>query len=331
MEQTSYKAYPLKYRHIKDPTEEIVDYIDKRRKGIVRSLRTRWVRFNNICMGGIEPNTIFTIAGISGAGKSSFANSLEVDLFELNPNANFVVLSFSWEMLSSKQVGRKLSYNLRKTTTELYSAIEGKPLSDTDYNKIVKEVETIKKYPIYYVETSGNVDEIRETILKFSENEGKGKWIIIMIDHILLTKGRTGESEREIVSKLQYMLMEVKKWPMPITVIQLSQLNRDIESVDRITNPSMHYPTRKDLFGSDSIYQCSDFVAVLHRPEILGIVYYGSGDKMLPAEGLLFLHLLKNRDGETAVMIFKSILEYNRLDEISFKDIPKPINKQELF
>jgi replicative DNA helicase len=105
MEQTSYKAYPLKYRHIKDPTTEIIDYIDKRRKGLTQSLRTRWTRFNNICMGGIEPNTIYTIAGISGSGKSSFANSLESDLFELNPNANFVVLSFSFEMLSSKQVG----------------------------------------------------------------------------------------------------------------------------------------------------------------------------------------------------------------------------------
>lgn len=146
---------------------------------------------------------------------------------------------------------RKLSYNLRKTTSELYSAVEGQSLSDIDYSKIIQEVETIKKYPVYYVESSGNIDEVRETVLKFSENEGKGKWIIIMIDHILLTKGRSGETEREIVSKLQYMLMEIKKWPIPITVIQLSQLNRDIESVDRITNSSMHYPTRKDLFGSD--------------------------------------------------------------------------------
>jgi hypothetical protein len=64
MEQTFYnRAYPLKYRHIKEPTEEIVEYIDKRRKGITKSLSTRWSKFNNICMGGIEPNTIYTIAG----------------------------------------------------------------------------------------------------------------------------------------------------------------------------------------------------------------------------------------------------------------------------
>jgi replicative DNA helicase len=105
MEHNSYRSYPLKYRHIKDPTEEIVNYIDHRRRGLSKSLRTRWVRFNNICMGGIEPNVIYTIAGRSGSGKSSFVNSLETDLFELNPDANFVVLSFSFEMVSSRQVG----------------------------------------------------------------------------------------------------------------------------------------------------------------------------------------------------------------------------------
>jgi len=160
-------------------------------------------------------------------------------------------------MLGSKNVGRKISYNLQKTTSELYSAVQGKALSDSDYNKVIEEVKTIEKYPIYYIENSGNVDEIRETILKFSENEGKGKWVIIMIDHILLTRGRSGESEREVVSKLQYMLMEIKKYNRN-TVIQLSQLNRDIESIERISNINMHFPTRKDLFGSDSIYQCSD-------------------------------------------------------------------------
>ena len=32
------------------------------------------------------------------SGKSSFVNSLETDLFDLNPNANCVVLSFNFEI-----------------------------------------------------------------------------------------------------------------------------------------------------------------------------------------------------------------------------------------
>ncbi len=99
---------PLRYRHIKGPTQEIVNYINERRQGGTKSLKTRWKKFNDQCMGGIEPNAIYTVAGISGSGKSSFVNSLETDLFDLNPDEDFVVLSFNFEMLASKQVGRKL-------------------------------------------------------------------------------------------------------------------------------------------------------------------------------------------------------------------------------
>jgi replicative DNA helicase len=111
-----------------------------------------------------------------------------------------------------------------------------------------------------------------------------------MLDHILLTKGKSGESERETISKLQNMFMEVKKYNRT-TIIQLSQLNRDIESIERISNSSLHYPLAKDLFASDVIYQTSDYVFIIHRPETLGIEHYGS--KMIPTEGLAFGHFLK--------------------------------------
>lgn len=66
MEQTYSKTYPLLYKNISSPVGEISDYIDKRRKRRLKSLQTRWFKFNQLCMGGIEPNTIYTIAGISG-------------------------------------------------------------------------------------------------------------------------------------------------------------------------------------------------------------------------------------------------------------------------
>ncbi|GAG01939.1 unnamed protein product, partial [marine sediment metagenome] len=183
----------LQYRHIKDPSREILRYIDDRRKGISRSLKTRWKKFNRQCMGGIEPNVIYTFAGISGSGKSAFANSLETDLFDLNKKDNFVVLSFNFEMLSSKQIGRKLSYRLKKTTRELYSSESNDTratLSDEDYEKIVQHTEEIKQYPIYYVDSPGTVDEIRNTINKFHEEIAKDKWLIVILDHTLLTRGR---------------------------------------------------------------------------------------------------------------------------------------------
>jgi replicative DNA helicase len=324
MEQDYYdKVNPLKYINIKESTDEIIKYIDNRRKGINSSLKTRWKKFNSQCMGGIEPNTIYSICGISGSGKSSFINSLESDLFDLNPNKDFVVLNFNFEMLSSKQVGRKLSYKTKKTTSELYSGIYEK-LSEKDFNSVVKESEKIKQYPIYYVDVPGTVSQIYSTIMKFMNTEGYNKWIIIILDHTLLTRGKSGESEREVIAKLQYMFMQIKKLSRN-TIIQLSQMNRNIESVDRITNQTMHFPMRTVVFGSDSLFQGSDYVIVLHRPELLGILNSpGYGAKHFPTKGFIYMHILKNREGEPSVIQFENNLKYNEINEVS-----KPITKGE--
>ncbi len=96
MEQKSTNT--LNFRHISTATNEAVDYIKQRKNHEIQSLKTRWNKFNKHCMGGIEPNTIYTIVGISGSGKSSFVNTLENDLIDLNPNQDIVILNFSFEM-----------------------------------------------------------------------------------------------------------------------------------------------------------------------------------------------------------------------------------------
>jgi len=310
MDNSSYK--PLQYRQIAEPAREIINYMDKRRKGNITSLNTRWRKFNDQCMGGIEPNSIYTIAGISGSGKSAFANSLETDLFDLNPKQDFVVLSFNFEMLASKQVGRKLSYKMSKTTQELYSGITNYRLSDTDYNRAVEEAKKLKDYPIYYVDTPGTVQQIRNTIVDFSKTVAQGKWMIIMLDHTLLTRGRHGEKEREILAELQYMFMEMKKYGKN-TIIQLSQMNREIEAKERIAVNTMHFPVRRDIFGGDSVFQASDYLIVLHRPEMLNISSYGP--EGWPVKDLIYMHFLKVREGNPSILVFKNNLKYNKIED----------------
>jgi replicative DNA helicase len=220
-------------------------------------------------------------------------------------------------MLSSKQVGRKLSYKLNKTTSELYSSSgtdDTYKVSDLTFEDVLKHAERIRKFHIYYVDCPGTVEEIRQTIVSFRNlEEMKNKWIIVILDHTLLVKGGSTNSEREIISGLQRMFMEQKKYGRT-TIIQLSQLNREIEDKDRINNPSLHYPMRRDVFGSDSIFQTTDYLLVLHRPEILGIEYYGP--KKLPVKNIIYMHILKNREGEPKILSFENNLKYNRIDEV---------------
>lgn len=98
------------------------------------------------------------------------------------------------------------------------------------------------------------------------------------------------------------------------SVIQLAQMNRNIEAPERINNPMSHYPMRSDLSSSDAIFQASDYVCVIHRPEILNIQEYGKSK--LSTTNKVYIHMLKNRDaGKPCILQFENDLAYNNLIE----------------
>ena len=291
--------------------QEAITYIAGRRDHSITSLKTRWNKFNRQCMGGIEPNTVYTIAGISGSGKSSMANELTTDIVDLNPQENIIILNFSLEMVGFRQVGRTLSNKLRKTTSTLYSS--EKDLDDETFRKVITVSNQLKEYPIYFVDSPTTPTQVKDIIYGFYEQYVKNtnKHFVIIYDHALLTK-QVG-SIIETISELERVFIQAKKLPLT-SIIQLAQMNRNIEAPERINNPLSHYPMRSDLSSSDAIFQASDYVLVIHRPEILGIQEYGPNH--LPTENKVYLHMLKNRDaGKPCILEFENDLMYNNLIE----------------
>ena len=320
MEANSSKV--LKYKHISEATKDIVKYIKSRKDGEEQSLKTRWSKLNNFCMGGLDWNTIVTIGGMSGSGKSSIANELETSLFESNTEQDFAVLSFNFEMIAMKQVGRKISSKLKMTVGDLYSSKES--LKDNDFELVETAAKEISsEYDINYVDVPGTVEQIYKTILNFAEykmKENPDIGIVVMLDHTLLTKGRQRDSEREILAHLYKMFMAVKK-EIKCMIIVLSQLNRNLESSDRLSNPLLHYPMKKDIFGSDAVFHGSDYVLITHKPFMLNLQTYGPNNlpimnPMNSQQAMIYWHLIKNRDGESGLILsMLDNLKYNAVDE----------------
>ena len=291
--------------------QEAINYIAARRDHTVTSLKTRWKKFNKQCMGGIEPNTVYTIAGISGSGKSSFANLLQSDVIDLNSSEDVIVLNFSLEMVGFRQVGRTLSNKLRKTTSTLYSSETD--LDEETFKKVIAVSNQLKEYPIYFVDNPCTPMQVEQIISSFYETyvKGKNKHFVILYDHALLTK-QVG-SVIETISELERVFIQAKKLPLT-SIVQLAQMNRNIEAPERINNPLLHYPIRSDLSSSDAIFQASDYVLVIHRPEILNISEYGPNH--LPTQNKVYIHILKNRDaGKPCILEFENDLMYNNLIE----------------
>lgn len=292
-------------------TKEAIAYMAGRREHNIVSLKTRWKKFNKQCMGGIEPNTVYTIVGISGSGKSSMANLIQTDLIDCNPNEETIILTFSLEMVGFRQVGRTLSNKLRRTTSTLYSSETD--LDESTFKDVINVSNQLKKYPIYFVDNPSTPTQVNNIIRWFYDKYVKNtnKHFVIIYDHALLTKQEG--STIETISELERVFIQAKKLPLT-SVIQLAQMNRNIEQPERINNPLSHYPMRSDLSSSDSIFQASDYVIVIHRPEILNIQEYGPNH--LPVNNKVYLHMLKNRDaGKPCILEFENDLMYNNLIE----------------
>lgn len=291
--------------------QEAIQYIAGRREHNIVSLKTKWNKFNKQCMGGIEPNTVYTIAGISGSGKSSMVNSIQTDVIDLNSKEDIIILNFSLEMVGFRQVGRTLSNKLRKTTSTLYSS--EMDLDDATFKDVVKVCNQLKGYKIYFIDEPCTPQQVKDIIYWFYNTYVKetNQHFLILYDHALLTK-QIG-SVLETIAELQKVFIQVKKLPMT-SIIQIAQMNRNIEASERINNPMSHYPMRSDISSSDAIFQASDYVLVIHRPEILNIQEYGPNH--LPTQNKVYIHILKNRDaGKPCILEFENDLMFNNLRE----------------
>jgi replicative DNA helicase len=178
---------------------------------------------------------------------------------------------------------------------------------------VVNVSNQLKEYPIYFIDNPDTPMQVEQTIKDFYKTyvKDKKKHFIITYDHTLLTK-QVG-SVLETTAELERVFIQAKKLPMT-SVIQIAQMNRNIESSERINNPLSHYPMRSDLSSSDAMFQASDYVLVMHRPEILNIQEYGPN--RLPTQNKIYMHMLKNRDaGKPCILEFENDLMFNNLIE----------------
>lgn len=236
----------------------------------------------DLAIGGIQPNKIYTIGGLPGCGKSSLVNFIET---EISKEAS--VLNFSLEMMGREQVERK-----RKRIAAMKLTAEER----------VRHLEELVERDISYVEESLSPQEIFDLAEKYIEGAKRDK-IVILIDHLLLVKGR---DDKKTIDELQKLLVGLKKM-RKVSIIQLAQLNRDILSMERLKNPQFHYPIKNDISTTDSIFQSSDIVIIVHRPEEHGIMVYGP--QGLDARDAIFLHVLKYRNGVNSVVKVENRLE----------------------
>lgn len=300
-----------------------VVYVDKRRTGKIKSLRTPWTGVNEAGIGGLEWGSLFTLGARPGSGKTMFVSQILRDARKLNPGQNFNILEFQMEMGEEQYASRQFSGVTGKKYDELLSA--KMPIDTFTMEQMDKYIAHCKQledtgFRRDVVNDSLNSKEIEEVIYETYSEYGSNP-LIVTLDHSWLIKKLSTEKDKfETIYNTTEMLMNVKK-KLPVVVIMITQLNRSIDEPLRRQPCSLgNYPTSSDVFGGDALYQGSDMVGVLSRPFKVDIPQYGPFGYEAKKDDV-FLHMLKMRNsGDDNKIIFMR----GMFDKQTFIEIPEP-------
>ena len=130
-------------------------------------LSTRWPKVNEIFGGGFRFGEITYILGASGSGKSYLLNMIREDFAGfLNSNypKPFKILAFSFEMGAEDEIIRTYSSHLKTSYSELMSSRN--KISKDYFAKIKDASKAVDNDIIYYVESTGNREQILTTVNK---------------------------------------------------------------------------------------------------------------------------------------------------------------------
>lgn len=254
------------WKNQKESFVEALNYLNKRKLGEIKSIKTPWQKFNDASIDGLEWNTITVIGGRPASGKTAIVEQIIKESFIINPNENFRVLQFQFEMLGRVQAIREYSSVIGRSYKYLCSA-DGK-LSDEDLKRCHEySKRKVKNSKIDIVDTPQTVDQFKKIVIAYFEtysflNEENKKTYtptIVTIDHSVLFKKAPYEKDKlETLNNLGEALTELKKM-FPVAFIVLSQLNRNIDNPDRAEDGKYgNYVLESDIFGADALLQHAD-------------------------------------------------------------------------
>lgn len=340
-----YKEYVepkvLKIKSQSEVAKELMKNVRDKSKGLIPTFKTEYPGLNNILDGGIETNSIVTIAGSPGAGKSTVAELICYSIHKTALDLGFEILglNINLEMIPRETLGRIVARESKKDSATLYSIRED--LEEEEINRIEKEIlPYLLKYNINYVTEEASADDIIETIYTFwkkncQDKRGKKrKMLLVELDHTLLV-----ESNDDDKTKVDYLYRKLKNLKIKIAdeggnvvYIILSQLNRNIMEKERINNPYMHEPIESDIFGSSAANMNSDYLIIAHGPGKLKLKSYTF--RNLPVRvkiketgkycNFIYFELLKNRKGEPGLKCaMLAYFKYFTLIDITPEELEK--------
>lgn len=262
---------------------------------------TGFEKLNEI-LGGMNGGSLITLGGRTAMDKTAFAiNIAKNNVEQCNP-----VLFISLE--STNELTAR---NFLSSFTKIdFSQIRGNRFTEDEWKKLDKDLHKITDSPLFIdCRPDSKIDELCNDISK-SVSENKIKLVIIDYLQLLYTELSAPSDNR--YGYINYFTRRLKSLAkeLNITILLISQLNRNLEKDNRGTYIEGYRPQLTDLRDSGTICDDSDVVMSIYRSEYYHIYEDEKGNDMHSKAEII---VAKNRLGHTG----ECLLHCN-LDTISF-------------
>lgn len=308
------------YDHISNVVDTTNRKLQEFRNGEINPIKTSSLKEQDK-IGGILPGEQITIAGRTGMGKSAFILRWMEDFvnYDLNPDTanNTIILFDSWEMLPWRHMLRLYS---NATELNVKTILDYKrEMQEEAFQRILNLKHRFYNLPVYFRHISEGVEKWVENKKRIRDKNPEAI-IINIVDHTRLVMQTNERSEQELIHNFMVKGMKLKLEEDMVNIF-LSQMNRNIESnASNRDSIGKNLPIASDIFGADSVYQCSDLVVALHRPGMYGLKEWdgiptGITDDANSQDHLFIEVVLKQRDGWTGNLIRRHNLAINKIED----------------
>ena len=192
--------------------------IEERSKGENRNFIDCGIRAIDRVLGGFEPGNLIVIAGRPSMGKTAFALQLAYNISDFHP-----VLYFTLEM-TREEIGNR--YLVMLTDIDGNRLKRGEGITGAEWKLIDEAGKKLKDHKLIIDDTSHlSIYNLRSKIFRLVRSSGVK---LVVIDYLQLMEGQKGKDGAEYYGTISRTCKQVAK-ELKITIILLSQLNRDVE------------------------------------------------------------------------------------------------------
>lgn len=298
---------------LKDVVESAASLISRRASGESLGFKIGLPQSEKLIGGELLYGSNLIIGARTGVGKSALANILAMNIAELNADKDMLVNYYNWEMTAVKQGMRILSNKIGMSVNDM--------LDPTNAKNVLYLIDRLKPtmvHNINFIDKILSTDKIYIRTSEYCKLYPNTKLVNIYDHSRIVGPDKETRSEADRLHKFMKMCNAIKK-EYDVTNIILTQLNRSIETTDRMKNYSK--PVLSDIFGSDAIAQYADIVWLLHRPDKYGIEIYklmtvNGFQKDISTHNMIFNEVVKNRDGQEGTLVYSHDLAKNKIEEV---------------